>query len=89
MSILVKGIEMPTDGNGIFIDWQGNVSMIGNEIKDVPTAHAVEVPPHGDLIDRDVLLQRAVPHGWSTPKWVSDIVINDAPTIISAEESER
>ena len=48
--------------------------------------NAVPVSPHGDLIDRNALLQRAIPHGWSTPKWVSDIVINDAPTIIEAEE---
>ena len=33
------------------------------------------------LIDADALLQKAVPHGWSTPKWVSDIMIEDAPTI--------
>lgn len=33
------------------------------------------------LIDADALLQRAVPHGWSTPLWVSDIMIEDAPTI--------
>lgn len=33
------------------------------------------------LIDADALLQRAVSHGWSTPKWVSNIVIEDAPTI--------
>ena len=33
------------------------------------------------LIDADALLQRAIPHGWSTPKWVSDIAIEDAPTI--------
>lgn len=32
-------------------------------------------------IDADALLQRAIPLGWSTPKWVSDIVIDDAPTI--------
>ena len=31
-------------------------------------------------IDADKLLERAVPIGWSTPKWVSDIVISDAPT---------
>lgn len=33
------------------------------------------------LVDADALLQRAIPLGWATPKWVSDIVINDAPTI--------
>ena len=48
----------------------------------------VPVPPHGRLIDADALLQRAIPHGWSTPKWVSDIAIDDAPTVIPAEEGE-
>lgn len=37
------------------------------------------------LIDADALLERAVPHGWSTPLWVSDIVIEDAPTIDAVE----
>lgn len=31
-------------------------------------------------VNADWLLERAVPIGWSTPKWVSDIVIEDAPT---------
>jgi len=30
-------------------------------------------------IEANYLLDRAVPHGWSTPKWVSEIVIEDAP----------
>lgn len=33
------------------------------------------------LVDADYLLQIAVPLGWSTPKWVSEIGIEDAPTI--------
>lgn len=37
------------------------------------------------LIDADKLLERAIPHGWSTPLWVSDIVIEDAPTIDAVE----
>lgn len=37
------------------------------------------------LIDADALLERAIPHGWSTPLWVSDIVIEDAPTIDAVE----
>lgn len=31
-------------------------------------------------IDADALLERAIPMGWSTPLWVSDIMIKDAPT---------
>ena len=37
------------------------------------------------LIDADALLRRAVPMGWSTPLWVSNIVIEDAPTIDAVE----
>lgn len=33
------------------------------------------------LIDADALLERAIPLGWSTPLWVSDIAIDDASTI--------
>lgn len=32
-------------------------------------------------IDADALLQRAIPYGWTTPKMVTDIMIEDAPTI--------
>lgn len=32
-------------------------------------------------IDADALLERAIPIGWSTPLWVSDIAIKDAPTL--------
>ncbi len=30
-------------------------------------------------VDVKWLLERAIPHGWSTPLWVSDILIKDAP----------
>lgn len=32
-------------------------------------------------IDADALLQRAIQYGWTTPKMVTDIMIEDAPTI--------
>jgi len=41
------------------------------------------------LIDADWLLDRAVPMGWSTPKWVSDILIKDAPTIEPQRKSGK
>ena len=101
MSILIKGMEMPVscyncwalDDYGdyprcrITEEQRGyNFPIREKRMKNCPLIH---VPPHGDLIDRDTLLQRAIPHGWSTPKWVSDIAIEDAPTIIPAEEGER
>ena len=59
MSILIKGMEMPKDGNWktvrIYPDgtcavpnWQGDCRLIDG-------AQAVPVPPHGDLISRDAL----------------------------------
>ena len=102
MSVLIKGMEMPTSCRECSLylqsmDSERNVYEncavtaksynwgLTTRPSDCPLIH---VPPHGRLIDADALLQRAIPHGWSTPKWVSDIVIEDAPTIIEAEESE-
>ena len=94
MSVLIKGMDMPTSCADCelaehyeryelehycpFMGWYA----------DYAKCPIIPAPPHGDLIDRDVLLQRAIPHGWSTPKWVSDIAIEDATTIIPAEEGE-
>lgn len=95
MSILIKGMEMPKTGVYILsVDNTGKDKTIFTITEHTSSGkiilrhvgEAVPVPPHGDLIDRDALLQRAIPHGWSTPLWVSDIAIEDAPTIIPAEE---
>lgn len=40
------------------------------------------------LIDADALLERAIPMGWSTPLWVSDITIQDAPTVDVVERKK-
>lgn len=93
MSILVKGMEMPTNCDDCLLgsDCPHDQSIDGYKMQGgrPRTCPLVHVPPHGDLIDRDALLQRAIPHGWSTPKWVSDIAIEDASTIIPAEEGEK
>lgn len=84
MGIYIKGVEMPTDGDGILIDWHGNVSIIGDEIKDVPTAHAVELPPHGRLIEAERL--KEVFHRNVASGEAFDQLIDIAPTIIPASE---
>ncbi len=78
MSVLIKGMDKET---AVRICAYAGVRMDDSDF--------IPVPPHGRLIDADALLQRAISHGWSTPKWVSDIVIEDAPTIIPAEEEEK
>lgn len=92
MSILIKGMEMPEScyycpfADGV---WQKNKRCLinGKEMprdgRDVQQNHIscplIEIPPHGELIDRDALPTSRV-------EW-EDIV--NAPTIIEAEEGEN
>ena len=50
----------------------------------------VPVPPHGDLIDRDALLQEheRIVDSWGLAHIVSAQAIRNAPAIIEAEEGE-
>lgn len=85
MSILIKGMEMPTsqvlfcihpDGK-VFADLEGR----WREYKAVP------VPPHGDLIDRDVLKENCM----KEDSFLAELLfrkVSNAPTIIPAEEGE-
>ena len=91
MSILIKGMEMPTspvlfciypDGK-VFADLEGN----WREYKAVP------VPPHGRLGDLDALKVSLV-FAEETAKWAVPalravlMVIDEMPTIIPASEEE-
>ena len=95
MSILIKDMEMPTspvlfcihpDGK-VFADLEGN----WREYK------AVTVPPHGRLIDADVVFKRLQKQAMSVwgngnPRYQIVLEVMDAirfaPTIIEAEEGE-
>lgn len=54
----------------------------------------VELPPHGRLVDADMLMKRKIATltGWGNTTWTIDSVscteIKNAPTIIPAEEKE-
>lgn len=66
MSILIHGMEMPHQGEfkHIRIYDNGEVTVqvdTGKEVYEAVIAHAVQLPPHGDLIDRDKLETH---HGW-------------------------
>ena len=97
MSILIKGMEMPTKENAvILITPSGDVWMIGNmpnEDTHLVKAQAVPVPLHGRLIDADALKDKEYNSGmWANGhdgfrQMVIDVEdIYDAPTIIEAEE---
>ena len=108
MSVLIKGLKMPKEGckdcllvkRGHFYDIclflsrivNGNVER-GGKPYDCPL---VELPDHGDLIDRDALIENAgmCVSDFGTPdeQWRPDrdwyLTINAQTIIIPAERSE-
>lgn len=92
MSILIKGMDMPKEeGRVLKIFPDGRVAINLND----NVAKAVEIPPHGRLIDADALHYSRVRiyHEDGTVGGYNAVVmsaeIKDAPTIIEAEEERR
>lgn len=58
MSVLIKGMEMPTGCSALTLKiWpDGQVEIIDAD-GEWKTSEAVPVPPHGDLIERDALMK--------------------------------
>lgn len=93
MSVLIKGMNMPKEGEcqALIIHSDGSISVNLNSTN----YRAVEVPtPHGRLIDADKLLEvldktqkefEADTFGNLHIDYISD-EFNDAPTVIEAEE---
>ena len=96
MSILIKGMKMPT--SCAVCPFENYGDCYGGKIKAImdiddyvsagkrhPRCPLVEIPPHGRLIDADALERRT--HYDDFDCLVLDASdINDAPTIIEAEE---
>ena len=79
MGVYIKGMEMPTEGMVIAIyklDGKFYASVHGTEL-----CPLVSVPPHGRLIDADVLI-KCIPN----EEIASRMAITNAPTIIEAEK---
>lgn len=108
MSILIKGMEMPTscDDCPLAGDFKCNLmpsipalckeyDIAVQNGKCLNNCPLVEIPPHGRLIDADVLMENEETisfkdewHMTVTEAFVSVKNIADAPTIIEAEEGE-
>lgn len=95
MSLLIKGMEMPTEDEEIIIRISSDGTVMTQYALPITGIKAVPVPPHGDLIGRDWLIDIAL-HLMNTAKnddiangvkWLWQYII-DAPTIIPAEEGE-
>lgn len=86
MSVLIKGMEMPTGCSAVTLKvWPDNQVEIFDADGEWKTSEAIPVPPHGRLIDADAL--GSFPYnmdfcdGGEADEW-----IQNAPTIIEAEE---
>lgn len=101
MGILIKGMEMPTSCQSCFANeyqtciFADKNASVNGKLLDCPLA---PVPPHGRLIDADAFLRTIRPIcdedaykgcTFETVKRLMIEHINNAPTIIEAEEGER
>ena len=90
MSILIKNIKMPTDEPLLVkINPDGTVSTTARN--NYKKYDAVELPPHGDLIDYNLCLKNyeLLHDDDGNPVYAVRMRdINAAPTIIEAEVSE-
>ena len=82
MSILIKGIDMPSKPTQIKIYPNGIIFCADEDGVYVPKAKAIQIDrPHGRLIDRDdIYISR-----WDIDSDLAEQIQN-APTILEAEE---
>ena len=91
MAVLIEGMEMPEEGEyhmTLYVCSDGSAYIdVASFPVDGDRFEAVPVPPHGRLIDADVL-QKSVPNFGFGYRRIMQGVIGVAPTIIPAEEDE-
>ena len=61
MSILITGIDMPTDDFALSLDIHRDGRVEGHWTCTIKGAKAVEIAPHEDLIERDALIRNLLP----------------------------
>ena len=98
MSVIVKGIEMPTNcflcplsvlnENRLFCEVTKNEVLRAKIDAECPL---VPVPPHGDLIERDAAYDKIAEQegGNYVDMDAVDMGLNETPVIIPAEEEEE
>ena len=93
MSVLIKGMEMPTEDEEIIIRISPNGTVMTEYALPITGVKAVPVPAHGDLIERlDVIGYCDIPQGCedtfdSGVMWLAER-IDELPTIIPASEED-
>lgn len=88
--ILIRGMEMPHihDTVRFAMDYGSGKMIAINQYEDNPTWHFVEeLPPHGDLCDRSVILAQYDAEHEGEPGRARTIIEN-APVVVPAERRE-
>ena len=90
MSVLIKGMKMPKDGERLKVWIEANGQVIVDKRTYYEEYEAVELPDHGDLIERDELMKHAVymPMDGGNLPLVYMSYVKSAKAIIPAERSE-
>ena len=97
MSILIRGMDMPKDGEMLCINiYPSGTVCINLDLKCKRVANAVPVPPHGRLIDTSSSVQTHLyddeHEEWTDVEMTVEDYLgycnNDVPTVIPAEEGE-
>ena len=87
--ILIRGMEMPTQDALLHIHADGRAVFYPFCVLDEVTEYeAIELPPHGDLIDRDALYDSVrLICTLPTDIPISNVIL--APVVIPAEEGSE
>ena len=85
MSVYIRGMEMPTDGNETIIRIQPNGTVLDQYGHHLAIT-AAPVPPHRRLIDRDAISLEDGPYEHDERcEWMLEQYL-DAPTVIPEDE---
>lgn len=89
MSILIKGMEMPKDGDFIVIRSDGKAYYVSANPQNAYEGEILLIPPHGDLIDtRDVNLEDGPYEYQDWVEWAWEQYLN-APIFLPADPSKE
>ena len=85
--ILIRGLEMPREDDLLCLNIHPNGDVTINlDLKCIPIARAVELPPHGDLISK----QTALAALYSDYAYAAmDVIEKEVPVIIPATEEAK
>lgn len=92
MSVLLKGMNMPRDGERLKVWIEANGQVIVDKRTYYEEYEAVDLPDHGDLIDKDELMKRkqcVYKFGEYKLYAVDADTILNMPVVIPSERSEE